>query len=475
MKLSDGHIVVEAVADAVTAVKAAVALLLDDDSDDEEDRGDHRRKSRNARTQYDHAEYKRRIDRDFLGPTPKVKFNKVFRISKERFMAIHEDIKESKNPFFFNKKGSGACPEARMLLPLKCLAFGLPPHAIAYDFGLSDELARECCVQFDNAMCQLYVNTYMRQPSADDLRNITELHNEIHGVRGMYGSLDCMHHVWKNCPTAWKGSFQGKEGKPTLILEGVCDYNLWFWNSFYGCAGSFNDLNVLRMSNLMTMLLDGTFADIENRAGVVPYNISGEEFDALFLLVDGIYPKYSRFVKGIKDPITEQECGYTGWQEAARKDIERAFGVLQCRWQFMRKPIELMDLGLITQRVKTCLILHNMGVSDRVMNGDVTAAYNPAAILGGGGVGQQQHEEDSASSEQPHLESGEDDTTSSGVTGVYGTPTTNSSRKRGRGSPVDDNGGNHVGIDIVTCDGRWGTLSDPVEHNRLHTALMNKY
>jgi Plant transposon protein len=68
---------------------------------------------------------------------------------------------------------------------------------------------------------------------------------------------------------------------------------------------------------------------------------------------------------------------FTEWQEACRKDIERAFGVLQGRWQCMQRPFHQMNLRLIGLRVAACLILHNMGVSDRVMD-NVRDRYDPA-------------------------------------------------------------------------------------------------
>ena len=98
----------------------------------------------------------------------------------------------------------------------------------------------------------------------------------------------------------------------------------------------------------------------------------------MFILVDGIYPEFTRFVKGISQPIDEKEKRFTKWQESARKDIERAFGVLQQKFQFVAQPILLLDIIEIGRRVRTCLLLHNMVVSDRVMDGDVYAVYNPA-------------------------------------------------------------------------------------------------
>ncbi len=71
---------------------------------------------------------------------------------------------------------------------------------------------------------------------------------------------------------------------------------------------------------------------------VQPAVPQGQAFDRLFALVDGIYPQYSRFVKGIQLPVTNAEKSFTGWHEAAQKDIERAFGVLQGRFQVTTRP-----------------------------------------------------------------------------------------------------------------------------------------
>ena len=111
----------------------------------------------------------------------------------------------------------------------------------------------------------------------------------------------------------------------------------------------------------MDRILDGTFQELEKV--VPPFKIGDEDFHSLYMLVDGIYPKYNRFVKAVLEP-RNHEWKFTKWQEAARKDIERAFGVLQRRWQCVARPIYLMELKHIRNMVTSALILHNMGVSD---------------------------------------------------------------------------------------------------------------
>ena len=117
------------------------------------------------------------------------------------------------------------------------------------------------------------------------------------------------------------------------MLEATFDHHLWFWHTSYGYAGCLNDINIMNMSHLQRGFLDGTFAEVERQSGVVPYTMSNEEFMFMYFLVDGIYPRYSRFVKAIRQPILLHYRKFTSFQESARKDIERAFGVFQCKWQ----------------------------------------------------------------------------------------------------------------------------------------------
>jgi hypothetical protein len=126
------------------------------------------------------------------------------------------------------------------------------------------------------------------------------------------GSLDCMQTRWKNCPIAWQQSFKGRsKGMSTIVLVAAADYNLWFCHAACGFSGALNDGNILALSPLLDWMTDGTFSRLVEEAMVVPFFIQGEPFRRMFfLLVDGIYPRYTRFfVKVVREPITDQERG----------------------------------------------------------------------------------------------------------------------------------------------------------------------
>jgi hypothetical protein len=142
-------------------------------------------------------------------------------------------------------------------------------------------------------------------------------------------------------------------------------------------AGLLNDLNILNLSPFLESLVDSSFVKLEKSANVVPFQVAGESFLQLFALVDGIYPPYSRFVKGIQLSVTDSEKSFTVWQESARKDIEQAFGVLQARFQVMSRPFHRHSLRKLGKIVSECLIMHSMCISDSVMSGNAYAVYNP--------------------------------------------------------------------------------------------------
>jgi hypothetical protein len=434
---------------------------------------DYRHFPRKRKRVFRHDEALHCIRRDYVGiqgdpETPIFKdrtFEMMFRLSRSRVQRIFEDVMNANHPFYSCRVDAigqqGASLEAKILLPLKSFAYGVPPHTFSDYFQMSKPFAANCCDEYANAMRSLYSGEYLRVPDSVDMKSITKLHHEVHGVDGMFGSLDCMHNGWKICPKAWQASFKtGKETRgPTVVLEAAADYHLWFWHASFGYAGSLNDLNILNLSPLLESLVDGSFVDVEKSANVVPFHVDGDLFQRLFVLVDGIYPQYSRFVKGIHLPVTESEKSYTAWQEAARKDIERAFGVLQARFQVMARPFQSHSLHKISNIASACLIMHNMCVSDRIMDGNVYAVYDPACKI-------DEEEEQDAFEDLMTLLAG-DNSNNDG---------NHEQRREEQGSAarigLANTDNEFVVQHILARQTNWQELNDRQEHARLHSALL---
>nr|XP_043620014.1 uncharacterized protein LOC122591850 [Erigeron canadensis] len=140
-----------------------------------------------------------------------------------------------------------------------------------------------CLTNFCKCIIQLYNEPYLRRPTQQDVERITARHLEVHGFPGMLGSIDCMHSGWRNCPVAW---FKQRHQRPKRVR---------FVRS-----------------------------------------VAGEQFTKGYYLADGIYPEWATLVKSFKCPMDPKTPKFKRYQEAARKDVERAFRVFKVVGESLR-------------------------------------------------------------------------------------------------------------------------------------------
>jgi hypothetical protein len=79
-------------------------------------------------------------------------------------------------------------------------------------------------------------------------------------------------------------------------------------------------------------------------------------------------------VQFIKDPQGEKMKHFATKHEAARKDVERCFGVLKARWSILQQPSRLWGLCEIENVVIPCCIMYNLIIEDE-------REHNLSAIL----------------------------------------------------------------------------------------------
>jgi hypothetical protein len=96
----------------------------------------------------------------------------------------------------------------------------------------------------------------------------------------------------------------------------------------------------------------------------VHFEVNGNEYTLGYYLVDGIYPEWATFVKSIPMAQSVEDKLYAAHQEGARKDVERAFGVLQARFAIIRHPGRMRKREVLAEIMYACIILHNMIVAD---------------------------------------------------------------------------------------------------------------
>ena len=139
-----------------------------------------------------------------------------------------------------------------------------------------------------------------------------------------------------------------------MIIEAICDPNLYIWYFNFGHPGSMNDINVLYRSSIVVGILNQTFDTKVN-----PYKINGRQRNWLYFLADGIYPSWSIFAETFQYPSDLAEGKYANRHEHFRKDIERAFGLLVSKFGILEIPLRGWYLEDLRSLIDCCIIIHN--------------------------------------------------------------------------------------------------------------------
>nr|PNR61608.1 hypothetical protein PHYPA_000031 [Physcomitrium patens] len=267
---------------------------------DEPDHGGSR-PGRAANTDRDFEEGYRRIFQDYFADHPIYSsklFRRRFRMHPELFLRIMNVVKaqdpcSNRKPMHLERRVSTR--SRKWLLQFDYLPTDVHFYAtVETDFGPK----------------------YLCSPTKEDLKRIlTE--NASRGFPGMIGSIDCYNWKWKNCPKAWHGSYRGT----SIVLEAAVSHDLWFWHAFFGMLDSMNDINVLQRSPLLHSIITDKMPSINYVVNESPYSMA-------YWLAHGIYLNWPVFMKSIPNLQVAARKHFTMVQEACRKDVKRAFGVL---------------------------------------------------------------------------------------------------------------------------------------------------
>ena len=105
---------------------------------------------------------------------------------------------------------------------LQYMAYGGAADQLDENLRFGESTVALVVDKFCRDIIHLFGSTYLRPPNQEDMENILAGY-ERKGWIGCMGCIDVMKWVWKNCPMAWRGAYQGREKYPTIALEAIVD------------------------------------------------------------------------------------------------------------------------------------------------------------------------------------------------------------------------------------------------------------
>nr|GEZ52158.1 hypothetical protein [Tanacetum cinerariifolium] len=119
------------------------------------------------------------------------------------------------------------------------------------------------------------------------------------------------------------------------------------------------------------------------KAPDVPFMANNVPYKRGYYLIDGIYPQWGVLIKSIKNPGTNdhKRILYKTKHEAARKEVERAFGVLKTKWKLIKYPARGMSRRRLSDVMYTCIILHNIHENGEAISPDFFQRNNAVMVI----------------------------------------------------------------------------------------------
>ncbi|XP_028110651.1 uncharacterized protein LOC114309152 [Camellia sinensis] len=227
---------------------------------------------------------------------------------------------EAHDPYFVQKQDVieviGLFSLQKMTTTMRMLIYGVAADFMDDYVRIGENTVIESLERFVKAVVVIFSDVYLRMPHNNDIAKLLAV-GKNHGFLEMLGSSD-----------------------------------------FFGLPGSHNDINVLEHSFVFSVFAEG-------HAPPINYSINGHDYKMGYYLADGIYPQWPTFVKTISCPQGNKQLHFAKAQESARKDVERAFGVLQAHFAIVQGHAHFWKCETLKDIMKACIILHNMIIENK--------------------------------------------------------------------------------------------------------------
>ncbi|KAJ9552718.1 hypothetical protein OSB04_016763 [Centaurea solstitialis] len=120
-------------------------------------------------------------------------FKQRFRMTRRLFLRIVNDLEREVEYFkqHWDARGvKGFSALQKCTSAIRQLAYRSAADASDEYLRMSETTSRDCLENFCKGIIYLYMRQYLRKPTASDIQRIYAMHEQVHGLPGMLGSID---------------------------------------------------------------------------------------------------------------------------------------------------------------------------------------------------------------------------------------------------------------------------------------------
>ncbi|XP_029968422.1 protein ANTAGONIST OF LIKE HETEROCHROMATIN PROTEIN 1-like [Salarias fasciatus] len=278
-------------------------------------------------------------------------WQKHFRMKRDSFSLLCETLR----PWLTRKntKYRAAVPvEARVAICLWRIVTNLEYRSIAQLFGVGLSTCCQITQEVITAINVVMRPKYIKHPSSAEFREIVQGFRDRWRFPQVGGCIDGTH-IKIRAPSNNSADYYNRKGDYSIILQGVVDHRLRFWDINVGRPGKLHDARVYALSSLCERGNAGTL--FPNRTE----RFEGVDVPVL-LLGDSAYPLSTWLMKPYQEGpgVTPDQLNFNSKLSSCRMAVERAYGRLKGRFRCLLKLNET-HITFISQIVSACCVLHN--------------------------------------------------------------------------------------------------------------------
>ncbi|KAM4537641.1 uncharacterized protein V3H82_023434 [Fundulus diaphanus] len=242
--------------------------------------------------------------------------------------------------------------DLRVAICLWRLATNLEYSSISQLFGVGISTACSVTQQVVLAINRVMKTLYIKTPSEAELMVIVQGFRDRWRLPQVAGAIDGTH-IGIIAPAQDPTDYYNRKKFHSVILQGVVDDRMKFWDINVGWPGKVHAARVLVNSSLYSRSENGTlFPGWTERLNDVdvPLHVVG----------DAAYPLLPWLLKPFPEGsgLTQAQVHFNYQLSQARMTVERAFGRLKGRWRCLLQRCDA-HISFVSHIISACCVLHN--------------------------------------------------------------------------------------------------------------------